>query len=184
MSSSNTISRFRGDTYPIRVTVLQDGSPVDITSFSFLLTVSREENPTSLFSSNHVTGTLGAGTDTDTAASTGAFADSVAGDLFHNVTKGKFAFIQTVTSDNSVELDREIAAQASGNSFETGVSSQVFQIAGTLTTPLEGIVDFPFTVAEANNVGAYFYDIQAINADSKVVTLRKGRIVFHQDLTK
>lgn len=40
------ITRFRGDTYPDNFTIKTNGSPVDITGFSFILTLSNKENPT------------------------------------------------------------------------------------------------------------------------------------------
>ena len=46
LPDSVDISRVRGDTYPFVFTVQDsDGSPIDITGFSFTLTVDPEESP-------------------------------------------------------------------------------------------------------------------------------------------
>lgn len=41
----SSITRFRGDTNPIRLSLTSDGSPLDVTNCSFLLTVNEGENP-------------------------------------------------------------------------------------------------------------------------------------------
>lgn len=40
------IVRYRGDTWPIRMTVLEDDQPMDITGCSFTLTVDSKKSPT------------------------------------------------------------------------------------------------------------------------------------------
>ena len=42
---SDTISRFRGDTYPIPFTAKVNGTPIDITGYAFVMSLSTKENP-------------------------------------------------------------------------------------------------------------------------------------------
>jgi hypothetical protein len=177
--------RYRGDTAPVLATLTKaDGSPYDLQGCSLKLTCTTHENPPALFTTLRASGTLGAGTDTNTAAAVGKFADAIAGDLFQNSTRGLFAYVTTVTSDDAVELDRLIALQASGDTFNTGVSSQVFQIVATIVSAPGGTASFPFTAAEADFVGTYWFDVQLTDSSGKVFTLMKGRIFYQQDITK
>ena len=179
------ILRYRGDTDPVGGTLTKsDGSAYDLTNCDLRLTAASNENPAWLFITERAAGTLGAGTDPDTAAAVGAFADAVVGDLFYNVTRGLFAYIETVTSDDEVELDRAITAQTSGDAFRTGDSSQEFQIIATVATPTTGAFEFEWTATEADYLGTLWYDIQLVDAAGKKYTLTKGRIVYRQDITK
>jgi len=177
--------RYRGDTAPILATLTKaDGSPFDLNGCTLKLTCTTHENPLALFTTLRASGTLGIGTDLDTAVAVSKFADAVEGDLFQNTTRGLFAYVMTVTSDDSVELDREIALQESGDAFNTGVSSQVFQIVATITSAPGGTASFPFTAAEADFVGTYWYDVQLTDSTGKIFTLMKGRLIYQQDITK
>jgi hypothetical protein len=40
------ITRYRGDTWPIKMTILRDDEPMDITDCSFILTVDSKKQPT------------------------------------------------------------------------------------------------------------------------------------------
>lgn len=42
----NTISRYRGDTHPIYLEIEDEGEALDISGYSFKLTVNSERNPT------------------------------------------------------------------------------------------------------------------------------------------
>lgn len=180
------ILRYRGDTAPILGTLTHaDGTTAyDLTDCTLKLTCTEEENPPALFTTLRSSGTLGAGTDTDTAVAVGEFENAVVGDLFYNVTKDLYAFISVVTSDDEVELDREITGQVSGNSFQTGASAQKFQIRATIVLPLTGGWEFTFTAAEADLFGFYWYDIQLTTKAGTIFTLAKGHLLYRQDITK
>lgn len=108
------ITRLRADTYPIRFALVQaDGvTPLDITGYTFLLTVDPAPDPASS-------------------------------------------------------------------------ANNLFQIAGVLTTPLGGIVDFFPSSVQANQApGLYFYDAQLIDTASKLRTFARGEFEFEQDITK
>jgi hypothetical protein len=179
------ILRYRGDTAPIRGTLTTvGGGAYDLTDCTLKFTCTEEENPPALFTTLRASGTLGVGTDTDTAAAVGKFEDAVVGDLFYNATRDRYAFIAIVTSDDQVELDREITGQVPGDSFQTGVSAQKFQIRATIALPLTGGWEFTFTAAEADFFGFYWYDIQLTDKVGKVFTLAKGHLLYRQDITK
>jgi len=62
-------------------------------------------------------------------------------------------------------------------------ASYVFQITGTITDGPNGVVEFPFTGGEDDNVGNYFYDIQMTQGAIKD-TVMEGAFIFSQDRTK
>ena len=107
------ITRYRGDTAADEVTVLDSsGVAVDITGFSFILTVNTIEDP----------------------------------------------------PDNTTEL---------------------YNIAGVLTSPASGQVEFLPTVGNVDQKSAnYWYDIQMIDAATRIKTIVKGMYTYIQDITK
>ena len=49
---------------------------------------------------------------------------------------------------------------------------------------VEGLLTFPFVAGDVDLVGDYFYDVQLADGAGKTSTIRKGKIVFAQDITK
>jgi len=47
-----------------------------------------------------------------------------------------------------------------------------------------GTLTFPFSVEDADRVGDFYYDIQMTDGAGKISTIRKGKVVFVQDITK
>lgn len=177
--------RYRGDTAPILVTLTKaNGDSYDLQNCTLVLTVATHEKPPALFTTLRASGTLGAGTDTDTAVDVGAFADAVVGDLFYNVTQDAFAHVATLVDDDTVDLDRAITSQAQGDTYQLGDGALVFQLVATLTQPGDGEAEFTFTDYEADHVGTYWYDVQLTDASGTVYTLAKGRLIYRQDITK
>lgn len=107
------ITRTRGDTTPdaLKVTNNSTGQIVNLAGCSFLLTVSREQNP-------------------------------------------------------------------------VDASTQVFQLQGVVNDPATGVVEFTPTLAQADNVGYFFFDIQMTDSYGAVQTLVKDVYQFTQDITK
>ncbi len=78
-----------------------------------------------------------------------------------------------------------------GNSFTLSVSSEdspvaasyLFQSTGTITDAPNGRVDFPISVANADNLGFYFFDIEMLGGGLKT-TIMGGTFEFTQDITK
>ena len=52
------IIRYRGDTYADSITVKQSGVAVDITGYSFILSVANSENPSTASYQYQITGTI------------------------------------------------------------------------------------------------------------------------------
>ena len=48
----------------------------------------------------------------------------------------------------------------------------------------EGKLEFPMPPADVDLVGNYYYDVQLTDGDSKISTIRKGKLTFNQDITK
>lgn len=82
-----------------------------------------------------------------------------------------WTFLLTVTS---------ISAPADG-------SSQQFQLTGSIEEAVNGLVNFPDTVGNDMRdqaAGKYFYDMQATDNNSEIITLAEGRFTLVQDRTK
>ena len=47
-----------------------------------------------------------------------------------------------------------------------------------------GALTFPFAVEDVDRIGDFYYDIQLTDGSGKTSTIRKGKIVFTQDITK
>ena len=105
------ITRTRGDTYRIRRTVKSGGVVVDITDWTFKLTISAVANP-------------------------------------------------------------------------PDATDQVAQIAGVIDDAPNGVVDFTPVADDVNWVGRNFYDIEAVDAASAIITLDDGQFILLQDKTK
>lgn len=73
------------------------------------------------------------------------------------------------------------------NSLKTppDITTQLCQIVGVIVDAATGIVDFPFTVGDADQVpGVYFYDIEMTDASGAIETLVVDKYTFKQDITK
>ncbi len=115
------IARKRGDTAPDKITVLDPEiavpTPLDVTGFSFQLTVNTEQDP-----------------------------DPVGPPI---------------------------------------VGVELVTIAGTLIDAPNGVVEFPWSPGDADQVpDDYFYDIQQTDTAGKILTIAKEQYKFQQDLTK
>ena len=47
-----------------------------------------------------------------------------------------------------------------------------------------GSLSFPFATGDVDLVGDYYYDIQLTDGTGKISTIRKGKMVFSQDISK
>lgn len=70
--------------------------------------------------------TMEALSDVDTIIDTGAFGSVQIGDLVYNSTRTAYAYVLDVVSVNEITLDREIALQASGDSYEIGTTRSAY----------------------------------------------------------
>lgn len=99
----------------------------------------------------------------------------------------------TTPIELSVTDENDVAVDVTGFSFALTVdpsdrpsdsTNNLFSVAGTITDGPNGLVEFPLTVSEANNVGGFFYDIQQTDAAGNDSTIAIGRFTFKQDITK
>ena len=117
------ICRKRGDTAPDKITVLDPEStatpkdPLDITGFSYKLTVNTEKDP-----------------------------------------------------------------QPVGPPI---VGVELASITGTITDAVGGVVEFPWTPSEADQVAdTFWHDIEQVDAGGRVKTIAKNKYIFFQDIGK
>lgn len=66
----------------------------------------------------------------------------------------------------------------------TNTTNQVYQIVGVIVDAAAGVVSFAPSVAQADNVGTFYYDIQITDDTAAIKTLQKGKYVYLQDVTK
>ena len=66
----------------------------------------------------------------------------------------------------------------------TGSGANIFQLTGTFTDAAAGEVKFAPSVAQANNVGNYFYDLEMTDAGGLLRTIDYGSYTMLQDITK
>jgi hypothetical protein len=105
------ITRKRGDTYPIEVAITADGTPLNITGASFVLTVDPRSAPV----------------------------------------------------DDTQNL---------------------FALTADIVNAATGLIEFPVTLMQSDNLGKYYYDIQMLDAGGIIRTIAAGRFTFVQDITK
>jgi hypothetical protein len=65
------------------------------------------------------------------------------------------------------------------------IGTELVTIVGTITDAPNGVVEFPWSSAQADQVPEdYFYDIQQTDAALKILTIAKNQYKFQQDITK
>ena len=65
------------------------------------------------------------------------------------------------------------------------IGVELVSINGTLIDPVNGVVEFPWSAGEADQVPEeYFYDIEQTDVAGKILTIAKERYIFQQDVTK
>ena len=65
------------------------------------------------------------------------------------------------------------------------IGTELVSIVGTLIDAPNGIVEFPWTLTQADQVpDDYFYDIEQTDVAGKILTIAKEQYKFQQDVTK
>ena len=65
------------------------------------------------------------------------------------------------------------------------IGTELVSIAGTLIDAPNGVVEFPWTPSDADQIPEdYFYDIQQTDTAGKILTIAKEEYKFQQDVTK
>ena len=63
-------------------------------------------------------------------------------------------------------------------------STDIYQLAGVVTNPLSGIVEFTPSAAQTNRIGIFYYDVQLTDSNGVIHTVAKDSYTFIQDITK
>lgn len=65
------------------------------------------------------------------------------------------------------------------------IGAELASIAGTITDALNGVVEFPWTPSQANQIAdTFWYDIEQVDASGAVKTIAKNKYIFFQDIGK
>ena len=59
----------------------------------------------------------------------------------------------------------------------------VFQSTAAVDVTL-GTLTFPFAAGDVDRIGEFYYDVQLTDGAGKISTIRKGKFIFAQDITK
>jgi hypothetical protein len=63
-------------------------------------------------------------------------------------------------------------------------STQVYQLVGVITDAVNGVVEFTPNDTQANLVGFYYFDVQMVDGQNRKRTIKRGRYIYTQDITK
>lgn len=62
--------------------------------------------------------------------------------------------------------------------------NNLYQLVGTILNAAAGLVEFAPSALQANQLGAYFYDIQMIDGAGRKRTIELDAYIYQQDITK
>ena len=94
-------------------------------------------------------------------------------DLVMKLTQDKAIFLLT---DFSAVLGVNVEENPTEDNCAFKSIAAVDAAMGTLT--------FPFATEDVDRVGEFYYDVQLTDGAGKTSTVRKGKMVFAQDITK
>lgn len=63
-------------------------------------------------------------------------------------------------------------------------TNNVYQIVGTILDAAAGRVEFAPSALQADQVGAFFYDVQMVDGAGRKRTIEGGKYKYEQDITK
>jgi len=70
------------------------------------------------------------------------------------------------------------------NKAPSDSTTNIYQLSGTIVDAAAGRVEFAPTTSQANQLGAFFYDVQMIDGGGRVRTVASGKYKYEQDITK
>lgn len=70
------------------------------------------------------------------------------------------------------------------NPYPTDNSTQLYQLIGSITDAVNGVVEFSPTALQANNVGKFRYDVQMTDDLGVIKTIQLGCYTYLQNITK
>jgi len=89
-----------------------------------------------------------------------------------------------LTQDKQVFDLTGFSAVLSVSSDENPTTADYELQSNAVANVAEGSLAFPFAAADVDLVGDYYYDIQLTDSAGKISTIRKGKMLFSQDITK
>lgn len=66
----------------------------------------------------------------------------------------------------------------------TASTNNVFQLTGTVTDAVGGVVQFEMSAVQADQSGMFYFDLQQTDSGGSIRTIAKGSFEFRQDITK
>lgn len=100
----------------------------------------------------------------------------------------------TAADEVTVQTSAGLAVDITGFTFLLTVSSienppdgtsELYNVAGVITSPASGQVEFvPTTLNSDQKPATYYYDIQMTDAAARIKTIAKGAYTYTQDITK
>ena len=66
----------------------------------------------------------------------------------------------------------------------TDALANLYQLTGTIVDAAAGRVEFAPSSTQANQVGAFYYDVQMVDGASRKRTIVSGKYKYEQDITK
>ncbi|MDA3807922.1 MAG: BppU family phage baseplate upper protein [Thiomicrorhabdus sp.] len=92
--------------------------------------------------------------------------------------------VMKLTQDKTVFSLTGFSAVLGVNSEENPTEDNcVFKSTATVDAAT-GTLTFPFAVEDVDLVGDFYYDVELTDGAAKTSTIRKGKMVFAQDITK
>lgn len=102
-------------------------------------------------------------------------------------TRGDTLVPEEITVTDSSGAPKDIAGATFlltvSTEREPVIANNLFQIVGVITDEPGGVVEFPLTDNDADNVGDFYFDIQ-MTSGGKDSTVMNGSFVMTQDITK
>jgi len=89
-----------------------------------------------------------------------------------------------LTQDKQVFDLTGFSAVLSVSSDENPTTADYEFQSNAVVSAAEGSLTFPFMASDVDLVGDYYYDIQLTDGAGKISTIRKGKMVFSQDISK
>jgi hypothetical protein len=66
----------------------------------------------------------------------------------------------------------------------TDATTQQYQLVGVISNPVDGVIKFSPSAAQADKLGTFYFDVQLTDATGAILTVSKGQYIYKQDITK
>lgn len=68
--------------------------------------------------------------------------------------------------------------------YPVSTSTQTYQLVGSITDAVNGVVEFAPSAGEAGQIGKFYYDVQMTDDLGIIKTIQTGTYTYLQDITK